>query len=88
MSPQGSEFQKKTYVERRKIEVDRFFEGIHRQHDPRDDGNYDLDWIIKNAADFSIRWRNSLCKGCLKVKECGFNLLTECNNFCEDKNKS
>ena len=88
MSPESSEFKKKTFVELRKIETDRFFEGIKRQHDPRNDENYDLEWILKNGADFRKKWESSLCKTCEKARDCGWNLVTECNNFSEDKNKS
>ena len=33
------------YVQIRKIEIDRYDEGKRRGHDPRDDGNYDLEWV-------------------------------------------
>lgn len=82
---QKSEFEKKTYVERRKIETDRFFEGIRRQHDPRNDGNYDLEWVNNNAAEFSRKWKECVCKSCINFKECGFNLVTKCDRFSEEK---
>jgi hypothetical protein len=88
MSSQLSDFEKKTYVERRKIETDRFDEGMRRQHDPRNDGDYDLDWVIRNAADFNRQWKNCICKNCKNVKECGFKLATDCAHFVEEKNNS
>jgi hypothetical protein len=87
MSP-SSEFENKIHVERRKIETDRYFEGIKRQHDPRDDEYYDLDWIIKNAVEFSRKWRESCCRTCVLVKECGYNLETKCEKYSEEKNNS
>jgi hypothetical protein len=88
MPSELSDFSKKTYVERRKIETDRFFEGIKRQHDPRNDGDYDLDWIMNNAVEFSKQWKECVCKNCEKFKECGFNLVTKCDKFSEEKNNS
>ena len=88
MQSETSEFEKKIYVEHRKIETDRFDEGIRRQHDPRNDGDYDLDWIIKNAVEFANKWRNCFCRTCVKVKDCGFKLAIDCNYFEKDENKS
>ena len=84
----SSDFAKKVYVERRKIETDRYFEGIKRQHDPRNDENYDMDWIIKNAVEFARVWRECLCRTCINFKDCGHALAKNCEKFSEEKNNS
>ena len=83
MSSNDQAFRKKVYAQFRKIETDRYFEGIKRCHDPRNDENYDLEWVHKNAIEFDKKWSESLCKNCKNFKECGFNLAKECNGFIE-----
>lgn len=70
------------FVQIRKIETDRYDEGKKRGHDPREDGDYDLEWISandwKNAKDFAESWDSCLCRTCRKAKECGFKLAKTC----------
>jgi len=80
MSDTDHEFIKKTFVEVRKIETDRWFEGIRINRDPREVSNFDLEWVLKNAPQFAEQWSVSLCRNCNKWQECGHKLVPECKD--------
>ena len=88
MTAEDQEFRKRVYAQFRKIETDRYFEGIKRKHDPRDDENYDLEWVKKNAEEFDKLWKESACKTCQNFKECGFKLVKSCERFDEGKKQN
>lgn len=85
MSPseQESEFDRKNYIQIRRIETDRWFEGIRIKKDPREDSYYDLEWVLKEAEWFCKQWEICQCKKCRKWKDCGYKLEMECINFKE-----
>ena len=63
----------------KKIETDRFDEGIRRGHDPRLDEDYDLAWTqSKKAIEFAKEWDESLCKSCRNACICGFKTAKKC----------
>jgi hypothetical protein len=75
-----SELQRKLEVEIRKLELDRYLEGIRVCHDPRDDG-YDLKWVEANSDWFREKWEISACRTCAKYKECGLELKKDCERY-------
>ena len=61
----------------RKIEIDKWIEGVKRNGDP---GNsYVMEWILLNAKEYREKWDISLCKVCGKCEECGYNILSACD---------
>lgn len=74
-------FERKMIAEIKKIETDRFDEGIKIGHDPRDDEDYDTKWIIIHSKEFAIKWDASLCKTCTCAKICGFKTTTKCKYY-------
>lgn len=77
-----TEFEKKIYAEIRKIETDRFDEGLRIRRDPREDRDYDLEWALSNnPAIFQENWAKSLCKSCINWKECGFKCASDCKFY-------
>jgi hypothetical protein len=66
------------FVQKRKIETDRYDEGIKIGHDPRKDSDYDLNWALKKAQEFRSKWKKCCCRSCTKAKECGFKLAEKC----------
>jgi hypothetical protein len=84
MHSHKSEFEKKSYVEVKTIEIDRFDEGVRLNKDPRDDGDYDLAWVLKNAVRFNNMWEKCLCRTCIKCEECGIKLTIECKDYLKE----
>ncbi len=67
------------YVQRRRIEHDKWCEGCGIQRDPGSE--YVMEWIRKYAGTFRIAWNNSLCCRCRQYHECGLWVATECRRF-------
>ena len=74
------EFKKKAHAEIRKLETDRFDEGLRIKKDPRIDKNYDLERALgENPKIFHENWLKSLCKTCENWRDCGFKCASDCN---------
>lgn len=65
------------FVQRRRIEHDKWCEGIRLQRDPG--SPYVYNWIENYAATYRDAWNNSLCHMCKNYRECGLLVLLECN---------
>jgi len=65
------------FVQRRRIEHDKWCEGIRIERDPGTE--YVMNWIQNYACNFRLAWNNSLCCQCSHYRECGLNVLKECN---------
>lgn len=76
--PDSENFALMMFVQKRKIETDRYDEGVKIGHDPRKDSDYDLNWALKKAREFRSKWRICRCRTCTEAKECGFKLAEEC----------
>lgn len=77
--PEESEIERKLYAQKRKIETDRFDEGMRIGHDPREDGDYDLEWVCsQKSVVFSKEWEKSQCRTCHKAKDCGYKVAQCC----------
>lgn len=63
----------------RKIEEDKWFEGIRIQSDPGK--KFVIEWIMKRALWFRTAWDQSLCKDCCRASSCGHNLRSHCDEF-------
>lgn len=74
-------FEDRIFSEIRKIETDRYDEGVRIGHDPRSDYDYDTKWIEIHGKEFDINWNLSLCKSCTCSRICGFKTATKCNYF-------
>lgn len=69
-------------TEIKKIEIDKWIEGMKTSADPGNE--FVLDWIERNAQCFRRAWDISKCKDCTQCEDCGYNLLSACNNFIEN----
>lgn len=78
-------FQKFIKTEVRKIELDKYFEGIDIHGDPGQD--FVERWIAENSVDWRKAWDASKCKHCRYWFDCGQELRTECSKFKFDKNE-
>jgi len=74
-------FKKFMETQRHKIDIDKWCEGIKINNDPGID--YVFNWINHNAIIFKKGWEESVCKNCYKWNDCGFKLLTDCENYAE-----
>lgn len=63
----------------RRIEIDKWIEGVHRKCDPGSD--YVFRWIGKYANDFRTQWERSQCKACSNWYDCGHAVRTMCPDF-------
>jgi hypothetical protein len=66
-------------VEIKKIEIDKWDEGVRRHNDPGND--FVLEWVERNAKQFRYQWDISVCKCCEKCYACGYNLLSACDGY-------
>ncbi len=67
------------YVQRRRIEYDKWCKGCGIQGDPGPE--YVMDWIQNYAGQFRRAWEESKCAGCKNYKECGLQVLVECDRY-------
>lgn len=72
---------KKIQIER--IEKEKWIEGEATSSDLGD--LFIMDWIYNNAKMFRDQWNNSLCKNCLNCFICGYNVISACDIYQEDK---
>ncbi len=63
----------------RRIEIDKWIEGVNRECDPGSD--YVFRWIGKHANDFRTQWESSQCKACSSWYDCGHSVRTVCPDF-------
>jgi len=70
------------FAQKKKIEIDKWFKGIHLKTDPGQE--YVLHWINENAAWFRDAWLKSRCKSCCKSHDCGHEVLEACDDYKED----
>ena len=63
----------------KKIEIDKWDEGMRRHSDPGNE--YVLEWVEKNAPWFRESWNNSCCRDCVNCIDCGYNIRTECDGL-------
>ena len=66
-------------VQVKKIEVDKWYEGINTKRDPGKP--FIFEWISRNAAWFRTAWNDSLCRQCQNWQDCGHELRDECPLF-------
>ncbi len=64
---------------RKRIEYEKWIEGIRIKRDPGVDFIYS--WIQLNAAHFRKLWEESQCKICKSWEVCGYEVTKSCNNF-------
>ena len=67
------------FVQRRRIEHDKWCKGCGIKKDPG--SKYVMDWIKSYAVPFRAAWNNSKCSGCKNYKECGLLVLSECDRY-------
>ena len=79
------EVHKKLSVEIRRIELDRWYEGVRVRHDPREDG-YDERWISEHCDEWRERWEKSKCRTCRRAvqEKCSLDLREECIDYQSD----
>jgi len=63
----------------KKIEIDKWDEGIRRRNDPGE--SFVIDWIKNNSVKFRQLWDVSLCRSCKLSKECGFKVEQICYHY-------
>ena len=63
-----------------RIDVDKWYEGIRIHCDPFQ-SDYVENWIEKNAVEFKLNYKKSICQHCNKWADCGYKVLTECNEY-------
>lgn len=78
-------FCKFLQTEMKKIDLDKYYEGIRIQNDPGQ--SYVVEWINKNAKFWREQWESSACQHCRHWFVCGHELKTECSSYEFDKNE-
>ena len=76
-------FCKFLQVETKKIDEDKWYEGLRRNNDPGQD--FIIDWINRNAKNWRDEWENSKCQHCKHWKICGHEVRRECKDFIFDE---
>ncbi|MCB0281658.1 MAG: hypothetical protein H6627_07100 [Calditrichae bacterium] len=66
-------------AQRKKIEIEKWNEGIRRKADPGTD--FVIWWILNHGASFRNAWHNSLCKNCSLNSVCGHEVKIICNKY-------
>lgn len=66
-------------TEIKKINRDKYFEGIRIKDDPGQ--KYVIDWIKRNAVKWRIAWEASCCQHCVNWQSCGLSVKKKCKNF-------
>lgn len=67
------------FVQKHRIEHDKWCEGIRIQNDPGKE--YIMDWIEKYAGNFRWAWNQSLCSNCQKYQQCGLLVRQQCEAY-------
>ena len=73
------ELKKYLTVQIKRIEIDKWYEGIRIKNDPGRD--YVLSWIEKKSSWFRSAWEESLCAQCARMEQCGYEVLNKCDNY-------
>jgi len=73
-------------VEMRKIDEDKYYEGVRRHCDPGQE--YVIDWIQRNADNWRKEWDASCCQHCDSWKTCGQNVKEKCESFKFDEKEN
>ena len=73
------QFWKFMEIQRHKIKVDKWCEGIRSHNDPGNE--YIIVWIFKNGKEFREQYECSKCKSCVFWNRCGHNVKTECRDY-------
>jgi len=76
-------FAKFIEIEMKKIDLDKYFQGIKIHKDPGQD--YVMQWIDNNSANFRKKWEESDCKSCSHWKKCGINMCKDCQLYFHDE---
>lgn len=79
----GDGMGKFAQVQIRRIEEDKWFEGIRLKRDPG--SGYVLNWILSRALWFRNTWEQSLCKKCVNWHCCGHQIRQNCRHFKPEK---
>jgi len=72
-------FVKFLETEMKKIDEDKFFEGLRISADPGQ--SFIVDWINRNAKNWREEWESSCCQHCVFWKVCGHRVLQKCKEF-------
>ena len=75
-------FSKFLQTEMKKIDEDKYLEGLRSHNNPGID--FILDWIDCNAENWRIEWESSDCQHCLHWRVCGHKAIKECKDFIID----
>ena len=67
------------YVQRRRIEHDKWCKGCGIDQDPG--SKYVMEWIKNYAVPFRSAWNNSKCSGCKNYRGFGLLVLPSCDRY-------
>jgi len=77
------DYLKKIHAETKKIEIDKWYEGLRTHNDPGE--KYIYSWIDEHGEEFHIKWLNCKCRTCTKSDICGYSEVEQCDKYNEDK---
>jgi len=66
-------------AQKKKIEIEKWYEGERLQSDPGND--FILWWIFHYGSWFRRAWKKSLCCNCSLAEQCGYEVRQECKRF-------
>lgn len=73
------EFNAFIEAEIRRIEVEKWIQGVNQHSDPGDD--FIIEWVNNNAEYFRRAWGQSLCKTCRNHSTCGYKVVSACDDY-------
>lgn len=79
------ELQMFLLIEKKYIEDAKWFEGLVINNDPGEEFVYN--WVNTSAESFRDKWDKSCCRRCCFLKDCGVNLIENCEALIDLKKK-
>ena len=77
----NQEFNDFIHSEVEKIKIDKWIEGEKIHRDPG--AEFELSWVYSNAKNYRDAWSNSKCRTCVCCQDCGYNVISNCDNYIE-----
>jgi len=72
-------FCKFVKTELKKIDLDKYYEGMRIKDDPGQ--KFILDWINRNAKNWREEWESSCCQHCKHWFICGQEVRQDCKDY-------
>lgn len=66
-------------IEKKYLSDARWYQGLKICKDPGDE--FEIEWVLTSAEAFRQKYDNSCCRKCCHIRDCGVNLIEECQGY-------